>query len=146
MFTSDDLKEMTDELNDMEREATASRTLVREFRTTLSQPVFAEVENLAQLRRLIIDGSADNYGVVRENADTLIALVDKGREEGLTLSQFKDTLFHLFRLTEMQVIFARGAKEFFTSPATTEVSQMSSNTIVSEMSDILMNKDDEAGD
>lgn len=143
MFTSDDLKEMLSELDSMETAATSARSTMREFRSTLSQPAFAEAENLDQLRKLLNSSAADSYGVVRENRDVLVALVDKGREENQSVSQFRDTLFHLFRLTEMQVIFSRGAREFFTSPAVTEVSQMMNNTVVAEMSNILMSEDDD---
>lgn len=144
MFTSEDQQGMLAELDEMQTKVTAARSLVREFRTTLSQPSFADVENLDQLRKLINSSASDSYGVVRNNRDVLLALIDRGREENQSVAQFQDTLFHLFRLTEMQVIFARGASEFFQSPATTEVSQMMTNTLVSEMNDILVNDDEES--
>lgn len=146
LFTSDDLKEMLTELDEMEKEATTSRTLMRELRTALDQPGLNEVNNLGQLRGLVTQGAGNQYAVIRDNKTTVLALIDKGRQENQSVSQFKDTMFHLFRLTDMQVLFARGAREFFQSPVTTEVSQMSANTVVSEMNDILINKDDEYDD
>jgi hypothetical protein len=148
LFTSDDLKEMLSELDDMEKAATTSRSLVREFRTLLSQPAFVRVNTLGDLRRQVASSSSDSYAVVRQNRDVLLALIDKGREENQSVTQFSDTLFHLLRLTDMQVLFAQGARDFFGSPVATEVTQMTANAVVSEMNDILMNEDnedDEAG-
>lgn len=146
MFINDDVKEMMTDLEEMETAATSARSLVREFRAVLSQPAFANVENLDHLRKQFNSSSSDSFGVVRNNRDVLVALIDRAREENQTVDQFQDTLFHLFQLTEMQVIFVRGAKEFFQSPVVTEVAQMMNNTVVSEMNNILVYKNDNEND
>lgn len=146
MLTSEDHKEMLAEADEMEKTANKSRTLVRELRTALSQPVFAEVETLGQLRRLVTDGDADSYAVIRDNRDVVLSLIDKGREEGQNVAQFKDTLFHLFRLTDMQVMFVRGTKEFFGSPVVTELTGMLDNSVVSAMNDILTDENSDEED
>lgn len=146
MLTSEDHREMLAEADEMEKTANKSRTLVRELRTALSQPVFAEVETLGQLRRLVTDGDADSYAVIRDNRDVVLSLIDKGREEGQNVAQFKDTLFHLFRLTDMQVMFVRGTKEFFGSPVVTELTGMLDNSVVSAMNDILTDENSDEED
>jgi len=145
LFTSEDLKDVVADTDDWENTARANRTLLREFRTLLGQPEFSDVETLGELKQRLANSAADSYGVVRSNRDKLIALIDSAREDGSNYEQFNDSLFHLFRLTDMQVMFVRGMREFFGSPVVTELSNMMDNERIAAMNEILTSEDDEAG-